>query len=74
MSSYLVASTLAIRLIVFQLRVVTGTPITIERVKLVAPRLLLTLKVSVSELPHAVPAGTVKVAVWLTVEPFVIVP
>src|SRR5678816_4231822 len=36
----------------FSVKVVTGTPRMIARVKFVAPKLLLTLNVSVIELPH----------------------
>jgi hypothetical protein len=51
----------------FSVKVVAGTPRMIERVKLVAPKLLLTLNVRVIELPHGVPIGTVYVAVRVTV-------
>ncbi len=58
----------------FSVNVVDGAPIRIERVNVVEPRLLLTLKVKVTALPQGVPAGIVKLICRVTVAAWLIVP
>jgi hypothetical protein len=58
----------------FWVSVAVGIPTMIVRLKLVAPRLLLTLKVRFRAEPHCVPCGTVKLTCWLPLDALLIVP